>query len=424
MNILLVAHYFLPFSVGGVEEYTYLLARDLMFRGHQVHVFHGVIEADLEEYSVHRHEYRGIPCTHVSVDLDEIDDFSGTWRQGAVDRIFEALLDEYDFDLVHVQHLTRLSLGLIPLAKGRGLPVLWSLVDYWMQCARGQRVKLDGEVCHQLTAEECGDCLAEDIDFLDRRKPEGERASLREGYGTAERHRSMMEQRRREMVEAMNAADLLTTASEFTRTTYQEYGVEQTIEILPYGVDPALLNGYVESTADRLRLGFLGRLIPTKGVEVLIEAFRLVEGDAELVIHGFGEEGYTRELQERAGKAPITFAGPFTRSDYARMYRGFDVQVVPSTWLECSPLVIQTGFLFRKPMIVSRLGSLVELVPHDEYGLQFRPGDARDLATQIEELLSDRSILDRFRAKLPLPLSTVEHTDRVEEIYRRLIATP
>ena len=106
------------------------------------------------------------------------------------------------------------------------------------------------------------------------------------------------------------------------------------------------------------------------------------------------------------------------------MYRGFDVQVVPSTWLECSPLVIQTGFLFRKPMIVSCLGSLVELVPHDEYGLQFRPGDARDLATQIEELLSDRSILDRFRAKLPLPLSTVEHTDRVEEIYRRLIATP
>jgi len=84
-------------------------------------------------------EVDGIDCTGVEVDLPEIDDFSRTWRQVEVDRIFARLVDEKRPDLVHVNHLTRLSLGMLDVLKKRGIPVLLTLHDYWMQCARGVR---------------------------------------------------------------------------------------------------------------------------------------------------------------------------------------------------------------------------------------------------------------------------------------------
>src|SRR5580765_412860 len=109
MRVLYVAHYFLPFSVGGTEEYTYLLAREMVRRGHAAHVFHGVIgRPELCEYEVVEHEYEGLDCTCISVDLKEIDDFSGTWRQTEVERLFRAMLEQREFDVAHVQHLTRL----------------------------------------------------------------------------------------------------------------------------------------------------------------------------------------------------------------------------------------------------------------------------------------------------------------------------
>ncbi len=417
MRILLVVHYFMPYSVGGTEEYTYSLAREMMERGHDVRVFHGIIEQGLEDYSIRDHEYEGIPCRGVSVDLNSIDEFSGTWRQAGIDAIFERSLDEWVPDLVHIQHLTRLSLGIVELTNARGVPMVLTFHDYWMQCARGQRIHPSGDVCAQVDDATCAQCMAVDIDYLDDRRPEGRR---RDPEDTGFQH-AAISQRRREMLEALSAPDLLMTASQFTAQTFYDYGVEREILVMRYGANVDQRKSYVPTTSSSLRIGFIGRLTPNKGLEVLIDAFELLSSkDIELTLHGLGDESYVQSLRQRTTNPAVEFRGAFERGELPAIYAGFDVQVVPSTWFECSPLVVQDAFLFGKPLVVSDIGGLRELVEEGTSGLRFRTGDAADLASKLVRLSEDPTLVRHLAANLPAVLPMSEYMDAIEGLYKEL----
>ena len=57
-----------------------------------------------------------------------------------------------------------------------------------------------------------------------------------------------------------------------------------------------------------------------------------------------------------------------------------DVLVLPSVWLENSPLVIKEAFAAGVPVVTSDLGGMAELVRRDVDGLLFEPGNADALA--------------------------------------------
>ena len=420
MRVLLISHYFLPYSVGGTEEYAFLLARELVRRGHTAHVFHGILDdPELGEEELREHEYEGVPCTGVSADLCSIDDFSGTWRRAAVDRAFARFLAGRVFDLAHVQHLTRLSLGIVEQLRARGIPVLITLHDYWMQCALGQRVQRDGSVCQEVELERCARCMAEDVDFLDRRKPAFGRLRLLGRAGTRARHLRKIRERRAEMLSVLDAADGVVTASRYVRESFRTFGVE--IKLALYGVDHALRNGDGGSPAESLRFGFLGRLAPTKGLDVLSEAFVRVRGNARLVLHGAGEPDEERRARELAAADPrVSFEGGFARDELATIYAGFDVQIVPSTWFECSPLVLQYAYLFRTPLVVSAVGALQEVASTTGGVVAFRPGDPADLAARLQELVDQPERVAELRAALPPPRPLEEHIDELLSIYEEV----
>jgi len=417
VNILYVAHYYPPFAVGGVEDHTRYLARSMVELGHSARVFHGVIDRGLDDYHVFEHQVDGIRCTAVSVDLNTIDDFAGTWSQAEVERILDRVLSEERFDVAHVMHLTRLSTGLVDLLKRRGIPRVLTLHDYWMQCARGQRVRPDGGTCHEIDESRCADCMAEHIDFLDRRKSRWKRAFLRGGPA---RHRAKIAERREDMQHAIEGFDLRLTASGFTRDTFREWGIQGEILVEHQGVDRTLAEGYRETNAPRLRFGFLGRIMSTKGLDVLIDAFQKLDVDAELVIHGLGDEAYLESMRRRATDPRIRFAGAFEQKDLANVYSTFDVQVVPSTWLECSPLVLQTASLFRKPAIVASIGGLVEMVRDGVDGLRFKVGDADDLAARMKSLVVDRAAVARMRDAIVPARSSQEYAAAIARHYEQL----
>ena len=421
MNVLYIAHYYPPFAVGGVEDHTRYLAREMKAAGHDVRVFHGVIDQGFDDYHVLEHEVDGIPCTAVSVDLKTIDDWSGTWRQAEVERIFERYLDRHAFDVAHAMHLTRLSTGMVDVLRRRRIPRVLTLHDYFMQCARGQRVRPDGGTCFEIDESRCATCMAENIDYLDKRKAKWKRALVYARSRGPARHLAKVVERRNDMQRAIEGFDLRLTASEFTRSTFREWGIRGEILVEHQGVDTSLAEGYVETEAPHLRFGFLGRIMETKGLEILIDAFQKLDVEAELVVHGVGEEAYLERLRSRANDPRIRFAGPFQQKDLAKVYATFDVQVVPSTWLECSPLVLQTASLFRKPAIVASIGGLVEMVRDGVDGLRFRVGDADDLAAKMRSLAVDPGIVARFRKEIVPARSTAEYAAAIARHYERLV---
>ena len=139
MRVLYVSHDFLPLHPLGTEIYTWQLAKRMQERGHDVHVFTTEKDIGRPHLRVERREWDGLPVLELVNNLF-YDDFAETWDWPPAVEAFGRVLDEVRPDVVHVMHLLYLSIGLVEEAARRGVPVVYTLHDYWLQCARfGQR---------------------------------------------------------------------------------------------------------------------------------------------------------------------------------------------------------------------------------------------------------------------------------------------
>jgi len=143
-------------------------------------------------------------------------------------------------------------------------------------------------------------------------------------------------------------------------------------------------------------LVFLGRIVTTKGLLLLMEAARLLHQQNrpfELKIIGDGPERSALEklTQEWKLAAQVHFLGRLSDSQIADLLTQADLLVVPSLGGEVFGMVIAENMLRGIPILASDLGAFVEVLGHA--GRTFRTGDSVDLAHQIVRLLDDPSTL-------------------------------
>lgn len=138
-------------------------------------------------------------------------------------------------------------------------------------------------------------------------------------------------------------------------------------------------------------IGMFGRLIPQKGIDVLLDALPQVlqqHPDARLLIVGDGVLRATLEAQAQALglDGVVTFAGWVERA--YRLMPACDL-IVMSSRLEGFGLVALEAMSAARPMVASRASSLPEIVVDGETGLLVPPEDAPALAEAIAALLGD-----------------------------------
>lgn len=479
MRILLVSHNVPPHGTAGTETYTADLAQELARRGHAVAVFAG-------KKDILRREGRVLARRDGDVEIREIvnnlyhADLRGTWDNPRVERAFDALLREHRPDVVHFQHLMYLSAGCVAAAKAHGARVLYTLHDYWLTCARmGQRVHTDGGLCRTVDFARCGTCLpahawtqpwaaravgpalallheTTGVDLADaarrvRARYERPRAAAHEPASTpiARDAASPAETRVptggsagsapgselavaaaarwRELRERVGAhVDLFIAPSRFLRGRFvEEWGIDpRRIELVRFGFDRRRFTGARTPSPDgRLRVGFLGTLVPLKGPHVLLEAWsRLppsIRSRGRLVLRGpaRADAAYQDRLLELARASGAEIPGPLSRDEVAPFLASTDLLVVPSVWFENSPLVIQEAIACRTPLLVSDLGGMAELVVPGENGLRFPAGDVDALTRALTDAIEGRAGLERlYVAATPLP-TFAEHVDVVLERY-------
>ncbi|UCD83295.1 MAG: glycosyltransferase, partial [Deltaproteobacteria bacterium] len=119
MKILQVVHYFLPRHRAGTEIYTYNLAKELA-RKHQVCIFCSEDGPTSERYQIKEDLFSGLPVCRLTYDQPQ--GFIETFKNDAVEERFEQYLDQVRPDVIHFQHLFRLSASLLSVAKRRGIP--------------------------------------------------------------------------------------------------------------------------------------------------------------------------------------------------------------------------------------------------------------------------------------------------------------
>jgi glycosyltransferase involved in cell wall biosynthesis len=97
------------------------------------------------------------------------------------------------------------------------------------------------------------------------------------------------------------------------------------------------------------------------------------------------------------------------------------VLVVPSLWLENSPLVIHEAFQAGIPVVGSDIGGIPELVRNDVNGVIVPPGSVDALAGAIRRLADDRQMLTRLAAQVSPVKSIADDAAEWEARYRRLM---
>jgi glycosyltransferase involved in cell wall biosynthesis len=452
VKVLLVSHLYPPEHAAGTEQHAAQLAAGLRARGHEVEVFCATKDVARPHLSLVRREHEEVRV-HELVNNLEFTTFSETYELPAAEQAFERVLDAVRPDLVHVHHLLNLSAGLPAVARRRGLPVVMTLHDYWLQCGRGgQRLDDRGELCLEVERERCARCLGgyrwrnsrleqrvgralarvREVSGLDLSAPArriGDRLRGREGGGEpAPLPESELEARDEALLGRLpGSVDLFLSPSAFLREELVRAGLPgDRVLHVPSGVETRDLTGPRAARGARLRVGFLGSLIPVKGAHVLLEAVtRLSPAERsalEVTLHGPAKRdlAYAARLRELGGEAGATLAGPLDRAGVGEFLRGTDLLVVPSLWFENQPLVVLEALAAGTRVAASDLGGLVELVAPGRGGARFPAGDAGALAALLGELARDPARLEALGAPAAVPDLAEQH-EATLAAYRELL---
>ena len=236
-----------------------------------------------------------------------------------------------------------------------------------------------------------------------------------------------MDERKWVLQESIALPDLVLSHSVFLQQMFAR-NTSVPIRVLRHGLEIEWLDDFHGKTsADKLRIGYIGQLQWTKGVHVLIEAFQRsqLDGWASLQIWGDPTRNldYVQMLQDCINNdQAIELRGRFEQDQIATVLAEIDVLVVPSLWYENSPLVIKEAFVANTPVIASDLGGMAELVTHNVDGLLYEQGDAEDLARQLRRIFDEPGLLDRLQRGIQ-PVKTIhQEIDELEAVYSDLIA--
>jgi len=200
------------------------------------------------------------------------------------------------------------------------------------------------------------------------------------------------------------------------------FGVDTKVRVIPNGVNVAGLRCPPEEPVARSpepTLLFMGRLVPEKGVQVLLEAVRLLRGKfpgLRLVVAGRGPyEAHLRHLTRAYGpEKAVTFTGFVDGLERNRLLAQAHVGVFPSFY-EPFGIVALEAMAVNLPVVVGDTGGLIDVVEHGCDGFRVPPGRADLLAYYIGLLLENPVLGQEMAARAAKKIETVYDWHRIAE---------
>lgn len=382
-RILVVAHNHPELHPGGTEIFAHDLAGAYREQGSEV-LFLGATNA------IHRQPH---PGTALQAAGDDVLLWSGHFDRFHLSQIdhygtlqdLGTLLSEFRPDVIHIHHLVLIGAEFLTLAR-RLLPdvsIVMTLHDYYPICHHdGLMVRPgDRQRCTGASPGACHGCFPE---------IGSDRFLLRERF----------------IKTHLAVVDRFVSPSRFLRQRYVDWGLPaEKIEVIANARPAQTAAAHRPAQGRRGRFGYFGNLNPWKGVLPLLQAAKLLsasgEEDFSLRIHGgapFQAERFTTALDAAlsAASSHVSHSGAYAREDVPALMAEVDWVVMPSIWWENAPLVIQEAFQHRRPLIVSNIGGMAEMVRDEIDGLHVRPGDPAALARAMRRAMDEAGLWQRL----------------------------
>jgi glycosyltransferase involved in cell wall biosynthesis len=168
----------------------------------------------------------------------------------------------------------------------------------------------------------------------------------------------------------------------------------------------------------------LGRLVPQKGFDLLIEAFaEAALPTHDLLIAGEGTERAPLEqlIQSRGLVGRVHLLGRAERPQVASLFLGCSFFALPSRADEGMPVVCAEAMAAGKTVVAARAGGTPETVIDGESGIIFEKEDRNALAAGLRQLAGDPALRERFGAagaKRAVQFSWPRITEQYLSAYR------
>lgn len=236
--------------------------------------------------------------------------------------------------------------------------------------------------------------------------------------------------RRRSLLEMARLADRIVTLSERLYEMLLLNGVpEEKLVMCRTGIPDFFSRTALKLNKEitkPLRVVFLGRWNPTKGIHILVEAVKSLptELPIELTIYGsaIDNEKYRQEiLQNVENEHRIRVAQPLTREELPLVLATFDVLALPAQWFDVRPMVILEAHTSGLPVLGSDIGGIPELIRHNVDGLLLPPTDVKAWAEALAQLAVNANLLAKLRQGIqPVRTISMEAADTVA-IYKNIL---
>jgi glycosyltransferase involved in cell wall biosynthesis len=438
VKVIHVPFCFRPDPAGGTEVYVEALAREQQRRGLDV-----LVAAPARETSSHldaglRVHRFGVSATN---------NLSSLYGHGDdhAQHEFSCIIQHEQPDVVHLHAFTSaVSARLAHDLRLRGVQLVFTYHTPTVSCQRGTLLRWGRDVCDgKLDVRACAGCALHGLGL--GRKTSAVLGTVPTGVGqvvgalglaggpwTGLRMTDLVRSQHAAFRAFVQAMDRVVVLCDWAGALLVRNGVPAAKLVLSRHGLPSegrFVRHSVGQPSDggSLRMVFLGRLHPTKGLDILLRAVaslpgRLLELDVYGIVESASGDAYARSLSELAGRDPrIRFYPPVPSDQVPTLLGRYDVVAVPSRWLETGPLVVLEAFAAGVPVIGSKLGGIVELVDDGVNGLLVEPESVADWAATLGKLLEDPHVLRRLRGGVRPPRTMAAVADDMLTIYRELL---
>ncbi len=327
------------------------------------------------------------------------------WNPEA-NRAVKRLIAEQGTDIVHLHTpFPFMSPSVVRAAKRVGVPVVMTSHSFRIPCIVGT-LQRDGRPCH--------DCVGAALPVA------------------AVRHRCYHD--------SLPASAALAASSVLHhRTGTYSSGIDKHLALTPYMKDLLVRDGIAadrvvvhpnfipdpvtSGNADRSGAVFVGRLVAEKGIETLVEAWRLMGADAPpLRIIGDGAE---RARLEPTAPDTISFLGEIPNTDVVGHLRSAETLIFPSEWPEGLPITLIEALATATPVIYSDIGNFTALLDDAHCGASFVTGDPKSLAEATTEFFGTLSNKPSTNARsyYEKHFTPDAALQRLEGIYRGIVGS-
>jgi GT2 family glycosyltransferase len=223
---------------------------------------------------------------------------------------------------------------------------------------------------------------------------------------------------------AVGGLELVLCPSRFLMDTFLRYGFESARTIhSPQGANLFEPEERTERVVPPVVFSYLGTVDYRKGTDLAVEAFNRIETEeAELHIYGnVADQTYFNKVMQSVspGKS-VTYHGEYSAEDLPGILASTDVALVPSRG-ENYPFVIREILNARIPVIASAIAGIPEIVKDGVNGFLFRGNDVGDLASKMERLIKEPSLIETLREGIGPVKSIAQDAEEIEGRYLTLL---